>query len=502
MNGRDDPGYPGYGNYPRAGSSPWVDPLDTATDWFTPVQPAQTRTAVGVLDRPQPQQYPTQEHPTIPPGTLDITPEDIYEALGPNAQDVLSTAEIDVDEVIRQINAETTVLPPLVIPDHIPESELGEQPPAEVVEAVTAWKRRFLKGAVAGVLLTLTSTGGAAAAMDKSVTVEVDGQEHSVNTYQSTVGEVLQNEGIDIGEHDALSPSPQADVGHGDTITLDRGRLLTINVDGQERQEWVRSVTVDQALRQLQIPTEGAKLSADRGMAVPEGGMELTVKTAKNITVVDGGNGPRELTTHAVDVDELVQQENLQLGPQDQISGGGEGGKLTDGAEIRIDRTGSSVVPETQPVDPPTKEIVDPTMFKGEERVEKPGKPGEKVVFTRITEENGQEVGREVVEERVTKEATPEVVRVGGKEPPNSGVWDKLVECEATGDWSMNSGNGYYGGLQFDKSTWDAHGGDEFAQYPHQASREQQIQVAEQVRDERGGSYGAWPSCSSELGLS
>nr|WP_228046219.1 resuscitation-promoting factor [Saccharopolyspora sp. HNM0983] len=453
------------------------------------------------LDRPQPQRYPTEDYPSIPPGTLDITPEDIYEALGPQAQDMLSTAEIDVDEVIRLINAETTVLPPLVIPDTVADAETGEYPPAELVEAVTDWKRRFLKGAVAGVLLTLTSTGGAAAAMDKSVTVEVDGQEHSVNTYQSTVGEVLEGEGIDIGRHDALSPSPQAEVGHGDTITLDRGRLLTINVDGEQREEWVRSVTVDQALRQLQIPADGAQLSADRGMAVPEGGMELTVKTAKDITVVDGGGAPRQVTTHAVTTDELIAEQNLQVGPQDQVTGGAEG-KVTDGAEIRIDRTGSSVVPETMPVEPPVEEIVDPNMFQGEERVEKPGTPGEKVVFTRITEENGQEIGREVVEERVTKEAAPEVVRVGGKEPPNSGVWDKLVECEATGDWSMNSGNGYYGGLQFDKSTWDSHGGDQYAQYPHQASREQQIAVAEQVRDERGGSYGAWPSCSSELGLS
>ena len=79
-------------------------------------------------------------------------------------------------------------------------------------------------------------------------------------------------------------------------------------------------------------------------------------------------------------------------------------------------------------------------------------------------------------------------------------VWDALAQCEASGNWAANTGNGYYGGLQFNKQTWDAYGGTEYAAYPHQATREQQIDIAERVRDSRGG-YGAWPHCSSQLGL-
>ncbi|MDA3648030.1 transglycosylase family protein [Saccharopolyspora indica] len=495
MNGRGEPSYPGHRteNY-------WADSFDSATDWFTPVAAPEQHTAVGLLDRPEPERYPAEDHPSFPPGALDITPADIYEALGPDAEDMLNTAEIDVDEVIRLINAETTVLPPLVIPDVLPEAEESGVPPQEVVEAVTVWKRRFLKGAVAGVLLTLTGTGGAAAAMDKSVTVEIDGQERTINTYESTVGEVLADEGIDIGQHDALSPSPQAKVGHGDTITLDRGRLLTLNVDGEVREEWVRSVTVGQALQQLGVPTDGAWLSADRGMAVPADGMELVIKTSKDITIIDGAGEPRQLTTTAANIDELVKEQNLQLGAEDSITPGGDQ-RLVSGAEIRIVRTSSTVINVTMPVEPPVREIVDNTMFKGEERVEFPGVAGEKIVTTRVTTRNGEEVNRETVGEKITKEAQEKVVRVGGKQPPTSGVWDKLAQCEAGGNWSINTGNGYYGGLQFNKSTWDAYGGDQYAPYPHQASREQQIAVAEKVRAARGGGYGAWPGCSSKLGL-
>jgi hypothetical protein len=78
-------------------------------------------------------------------------------------------------------------------------------------------------------------------------------------------------------------------------------------------------------------------------------------------------------------------------------------------------------------------------------------------------------------------------------------VWDDLAQCESGGNWSINTGNGYYGGLQFNYGTWHDYGGGEFAAYPHQASREEQIVVAERLRAVRG--YAPWPACRSKLGL-
>lgn len=76
-------------------------------------------------------------------------------------------------------------------------------------------------------------------------------------------------------------------------------------------------------------------------------------------------------------------------------------------------------------------------------------------------------------------------------------TWDQLAECESGGDWGIDTGNGYRGGLQFSQSTWEAYGG---SGNPADASREQQIAVAENVLDGQG--WGAWPACSSQLGLS
>lgn len=77
--------------------------------------------------------------------------------------------------------------------------------------------------------------------------------------------------------------------------------------------------------------------------------------------------------------------------------------------------------------------------------------------------------------------------------------WDRLAQCEAGGNWSINTGNGYHGGLQFSPSTWTAHGGGQYAATANQASKSQQIAVAEKVLASQG--WGAWPSCSSSLGL-
>lgn len=72
--------------------------------------------------------------------------------------------------------------------------------------------------------------------------------------------------------------------------------------------------------------------------------------------------------------------------------------------------------------------------------------------------------------------------------------WEDVAECESGGDWQANTGNGYYGGLQFDPDTWDSYGGDRYADQADDASKREQIIVAERVLDEQG--WGAWPNCA------
>ncbi|BDZ59445.1 transglycosylase-like protein with SLT domain [Barrientosiimonas humi] len=78
-------------------------------------------------------------------------------------------------------------------------------------------------------------------------------------------------------------------------------------------------------------------------------------------------------------------------------------------------------------------------------------------------------------------------------------VWDRVAECESGGNWSINTGNGYYGGLQFSYSTWKAFGGQKYAYTANRATREQQILIAQATLRVQGP--GAWPVCSVRAGL-
>ena len=77
------------------------------------------------------------------------------------------------------------------------------------------------------------------------------------------------------------------------------------------------------------------------------------------------------------------------------------------------------------------------------------------------------------------------------------GEWDKVASCESGGNWAINTGNGYQGGLQFSPGTWRSHGGGEYAPSAHLATKEEQIAVAERVLGTQG--RGAWPVCGRGL---
>ncbi|KOX02415.1 transglycosylase family protein [Streptomyces sp. NRRL B-3648] len=91
------------------------------------------------------------------------------------------------------------------------------------------------------------------------------------------------------------------------------------------------------------------------------------------------------------------------------------------------------------------------------------------------------------------------LVAAGTANAADAATWNKVAACESSGNWSINTGNGYYGGLQFTQSTWEAYGGARYAPRADRATRAEQIAVAEKVLDGQGP--GAWPVCSVQAGL-
>ncbi|MCO1594362.1 LysM peptidoglycan-binding domain-containing protein [Micromonospora sp. RHAY321] len=96
---------------------------------------------------------------------------------------------------------------------------------------------------------------------------------------------------------------------------------------------------------------------------------------------------------------------------------------------------------------------------------------------------------------------TGAVALFGPAAPAQAGVnWDAIAQCESSGNWHINTGNGYYGGLQFSQSTWAGYGGKKYAARADLASRGEQIAIAEKVLDGQG--IGAWPTCGKKGGSS
>lgn len=437
---------------------------------------------------------------------LAITEHDIRTVLGPDADELMATAEVDVDELIRLINAETTLLPPLKLPDVVPAdhtvSAASDEPPEELVSAVKTWKRRFLRGSVLALLISITGGGAAALAMNKSVTVDVDGHEETVHSFGKTVGQVLHDAGLSVGEHDSLSPSPQAPVGDGGVIKLDRGRKLTLVVDGVARESWVRATTLSEALDQLGLSAkfgQGTWFSQPRDGELSLNGASVEVHTLKHVAVYDGENAPRQVSSTAVTAGDFLKEQNLRLGPDDAIEGGLDM-KLADGAQVHISRTGVSVITQQESIDPPVQQIEDSTMDAGKQVVQDPGTPGSQLVTYRITKKNGKETGRVQLSVQVTTPAQPKIIRIGTKQPSisDASLWDAIAQCESTNNWAADTGNGFEGGLQFTNSTWLAYGGGAYAQHAYDATREEQISVAQRVQQGQG--WGAWPVCSKKAG--
>ncbi|WP_283251148.1 transglycosylase family protein [Rhabdothermincola salaria] len=112
------------------------------------------------------------------------------------------------------------------------------------------------------------------------------------------------------------------------------------------------------------------------------------------------------------------------------------------------------------------------------------------------------EAARRAEEARQAEQARQQAARQSSAGAPSvsgGSVWDTIAQCESSGNWSMNSGNGFYGGLQFTQQSWQYVGGTQYAAMPHQASRAQQIAAAERLLARQG--WGAWPACSARAGL-
>ncbi|MBW8750604.1 MAG: transglycosylase family protein [Propionibacteriales bacterium] len=353
---------------------------------------------------------------------------------------------------------------------------------------------RWLVGLVATIAVALAVTTVGYAAATRDVTLSVDGKERSVRTFGGDVRGVLADQGITLHSRDIVVPAPDSPVHDGTRISVRFSRPLDVNVDGVKQTYWTTATKVATALDELGIRFAGAELSASRGAAIDREGMALRITTPKAVTVKVGRAKARKVVLAAADVGDLLDQLGTAYDGNDLVEPGLDA-PVVDGARIVLTRVKVEQVHVPQEkVAPPVVERQDSTLYEGDRETVREGTPGLRDVTYKVVYRNGREFRRVVLTETSLKAPVPTIVKVGTKPAPavsGGSAWDRIAQCESGGNWHANTGNGYYGGLQFNLGTWRAYGG---PSRPDLVSREQQIAIAEKVRAASGG-YGAWPVC-------
>jgi resuscitation-promoting factor RpfB len=360
----------------------------------------------------------------------------------------------------------------------------------------------LLRVVTAATLVALGFAGGQAVAAHKTVTLSVDGSSLQVATMKSRVIDVVRENGFQVVDRDDLYPAADQPVRDSETIVLRRSRPLQISLDGQgSKQVWTTASTVDEALAELAM-TDMAPAAASRGTRVPLNGMALPVVSAKTVQIADGGV-VRTVHLAAPDVEGMLVAAGVPLQQRDHVVPDASS-PIVAGMQIQVTRIRMQKVNERLPLWPDARRIEDPTMNISRQVVADPGNPGTQDVTFAIVTVDGVEKGRLPVANTVIEPARDAVVRIGAKPgtevPPvaNGSAWDALASCESGGNWAINTGNGYFGGVQFDQNTWERQGGLRYASRADLATREEQIAIAEVTRARQG--WGAWPVCSVRAG--
>ena len=367
-----------------------------------------------------------------------------------------------------------------------------------------ARNKPLLGGLVAAIVLALVGAAAAYATMSRTVTVSVDGKQSEVRTFGDNVGEVLASKGIEPTSHDSVVPGVDSPVEDGSRIAVRLGRPLALSIDGEKRTIWTTATKVSSALEQVGVRFGGAALSVSRSANIDRSGMALSLTTPKKVALKVADDKVEKHNIPATTVGDLLSEVDAGVDRNDIVRPS-RSTELTDGTRVVVTKIGTRTkrVPrETIPAS--VTEQKDDSMMEGETKTVREGSDGARDVTYKVRFRNGKVVKRTIVKQKVLEQPVAKIVKIGTKtktEPaaPEANfasggtIWDKIAQCESGGNWAANTGNGYYGGLQFNLGTWQSYGG---SGRPDQNSREQQIAVAERVAAAEGG-YGAWPVCGS-----
>ena len=352
---------------------------------------------------------------------------------------------------------------------------------------------------------------------NKTVTITVDGQASSVQTFGGSVSDVLNKAHVAVKDADHVSPSLSTAVKNGTDITVNTSKAVTVTLDGAEKTVETTSNKVGDLVNQLGVAAN-SHISAPADMLLASSG-DISIITPKKVTLLADGKKITKTTTAAT-VGDVLATAGVQLGKSDLVSVPRNADVVEDMVikVSRVNMAGSKTMTTSIPFE--TVKTVDASMYKDQSKTVTAGVAGSLQTTYTVVTVDGREVSSKESGQKVLTEAVAAQVTVGGKARPapkpaatptasptatgaaapamsNEAMWNAIAQCESGGNWSINTGNGYYGGLQFDAGSWLANGGGSYAPRADLASKAQQIAVANTYYAKAG--LGPW-GCAGAAG--
>ena len=513
---------------------PVPETLPTVDELLSPAGRATEAPALGagIVDHAEPEVVA----PAVAPGPGRAKPHDATAWLPlPESEDLPSIHELlsrdgqaevpaarDITAAPSPARAEphdaTTWLP---LPDSTDLPEIGELldlergagdisapraggPPKPTKRTRHRTPRRGTARRLLGMTLVAATLGalfyGATVVLDQGADVDlrVDGRVISTETGVTTVGSLLEEQKVKVGKFDRISPSASTGITDGMSVRVVRAFPVTVAFDGDAG----RTVYTTHSEPDAFLADAAKQLGATGDVALRDGpkaverNASLVLRTKKVGTLLVDGSAVN-YDTPALTVAELLATYKVKLGPQDFTQPIAVDEKLptsagTTAVSIAVVRVAAETDSVDEPYSLPDESRPDNTMNVGEKRDEAAA-PGIQRVTYAITRHDGTEVERTVISAVPIQEAKPHIFYYGTKYDPR---WDKIAECETGKNWRAQ-GPTYQGGLGIFAQTWKVFGGDEFAQNAGDATKEEQVIVAERIRAKHG--FRAW-GCGKKLG--
>jgi len=292
------------------------------------------------------------------------------------------------------------------------------------------------------------------------VVVTHDKQERTIPTDAKTVGELLKRLDITLNEGDVVEPGKDTEIASDNfRVNVYRAVPVTI-VDGDKKTfSYSAAATPRSIVKQSGIevyPEDRLELLPTENFLTESSIGERVVIDRATPVAVNLYGTPTTIRTHATTVAELLKEKNIKLGKDDDIVPTRET-KLDASVQVFLIRKGTQIQTVEEAVAMPVETVNDEKLAFGTVAVRQQGAAGKKLVTYQIDLQNGQEVGRKVIQEVVTQEPVKRIVARGSIPLTVSlQTWlYKLRMCESGGNYQRNSGNGFYGAYQFLPSTWN-----------------------------------------------